>query len=286
MPVSARKPLKWACGRKAIMLIDTPLVMGILNVTTDSFSDGGRFINTSAAIKHGVQMAGEGADILDVGGESTRPGSAGVSLKEELRRVIPVISKLRSETDALISIDTRKSEVAKAALDAGADIINDVSAMTADPAMAEVVAGSEAGVILMHMKGTPADMQKDPSYRNVVREVVAYLKARLAASAKHGIDRERIAIDPGLGFGKNTEHNLKLITALGTIRTLRRPVVIGISRKRTIGAITGRESDDRMAGSLAAHAYCAMNGADILRVHDVRETVDAIKVLIAIREAK
>lgn len=257
--------------------------MGILNVTPDSFSDGGRFIRASAAIKHGVRMAGDGADIIDIGGESTRPGSAGVSLKEELRRVIPVITSLRRETDALISIDTRKSEVAKAALDAGADIINDVSAMTADPAMAEVAAGSEAGIILMHMKGTPADMQKDPSYRNVVKEVVTYLKARLSALSKPGIDRKRIALDPGLGFGKNTEHNLKLIASLGTIRAVGRPVVIGISRKRTIGMITGREAGGRMAGSLAAHVYCAMKGADILRVHDVRETVDALKVLKAIR---
>jgi dihydropteroate synthase len=280
------RSLKWICGDRVCTISGTPLIMGILNVTPDSFSDGGRYFKKTDAIRQGIRMAEDGADIIDIGGGSTKAGSRADPPSEEIRRVIPVICRLRAETDALLSIDTRKSAVAIAALAAGANIINDVSAMTSDPIMAEAAAISKAGVILMHMKGKPADMQKNPSYRNVVLEVLSYLKSRLGSALKQGVKREQVALDPGIGFGKNIEHNLKLIASLARIRTLGRPVVMGISRKRTIGVITGRDVNERLAGSLAAHVYCTMNGADILRVHDVRETADALKVLTAIRGAE
>ena len=253
--------------------------MGILNVTPDSFSDGGRHLTLESALARGQAMAEQGACILDIGGESTRPGADEVPVAEETRRVVPVVRALLETTGAAISVDTQKAAVAREGLAAGAHIINDVSALTHDPAMVEVVAEAEAGVVLMHMRGTPATMQDQPRYRDVVGEVLAYLEARLTACDQAGIPRTRLAVDPGIGFGKTADHNFALLRGLPRLAELGCPVVLGVSRKSFLGARSGRQPNDRLAAGLGAQAYAVLNGAHILRVHDVIETCDAIQIV-------
>jgi dihydropteroate synthase len=255
-------------------------IMGIVNVTPDSFSDGGEFIEAAAAIAHGRRLAAEGAEILDVGGESTRPGAAEVPAREEIERVLPVVEAL-SGRGHTVSIDTSKARVADRALDAGAAIVNDVTAL-ADPDMAGVCAEHGCGLVLMHMKGNPRTMQENPAYEDVLAEVRDFLAERVERAVAAGVDEERIWVDPGIGFGKNVDHNLELIERLGELRELGRPVVLGASRKSFLGRLTGREVGERLGGSLAAAVLGVARGADVLRVHDVRETRDALTVAEAI----
>jgi len=267
--------------------------MGIVNMTPDSFSDGGRFVqgpggtpDVGRAVDEALAMADEGADILDVGGESTRPGSERVSQEDELGRVIPVIEAVSSATDIPVSIDTYKASVAREAIRAGASIINDISAMSFDPEMAGVAAEYGAAVVLMHIKGTPADMQKDPHYDDLLGEVKGFLRNAAGKAAAAGVDPGRILLDPGIGFGKRLEHNLELIRRLGEIRALGYPVVLGASRKSFIGMLTdGAPPDDRLAGSLSAAVLGACTGASIVRVHDVRATRRALAVADAVNRS-
>ncbi len=250
--------------------------MGVVNVTPDSFSDGGRFFDREAAVSHARRLAQEGADIIDFGGESTRPGAAPVSEQEELDRVIPVLQTL-NPFDKPISVDTRRPAVMKAALAAGASMINDIQALAA-PGALEAVAGTDCAVCLMHMKGTPATMQQEPRYDDVVAEVKAFLKEAVARATAAGIERARIVADPGFGFGKTVAHNLEILRKLAEFQALGVPILAGLSRKSTIGKITGRPADERLAGSLAMALLALQGGAKILRVHDVRETKDVIAV--------
>jgi dihydropteroate synthase len=253
--------------------------MGIVNVTPDSFSDGRRFLDRDAAVKHALELVQQGADILDIGGESTRPGSLPVALQEELERVVPVVAALAKVTDALLSIDTSKADVARACVAAGANIINDVTGLTGDPRMADVARDTGAGVIVMHMQGTPATMQIAPRYDDVVQDLFQYFSERLESLAAHGIARECIAIDPGIGFGKMREHNIKLLAGLGKFTELGRPLCLGVSRKGFLGKLLDRPVEERLAGSLAAAAYGLAQGAvQILRVHDVAATRDLVRV--------
>lgn len=257
--------------------------MGILNATPDSFSDGGTFQTLETAVARGLEMVAEGADIIDIGGESTRPGAEPVSAEEEIRRTIPVIAELKKQIRCVISIDTRHAATARAALAAGADIINDISAL-ADPEMVSVAAGTGAGLVLMHMQGTPGTMQNDPRYADVVSTVWNFLEERMAFATAHGVAPEQIALDPGLGFGKTVQHNLALLNAIPTFGKAGRPVLIGASRKSFIGRITGQENPaDRLAGSLAAAVFSALRGAQILRVHDVKESCDAVRLVDRLR---
>ncbi len=274
--------MEWRCRDRILDCDGPPLVMGILNVTPDSFSDGGRFADTDQAVAQGRRMAGDGAAILDVGGESTRPGAAPVDAPEELRRVIPVIEALAELPGIVISIDTMKAAVAREALRAGAHIVNDVSALTHDPDMPGVVAAGGAGAVLMHMQGTPRTMQAAPAYRDVVADTAGYLAGRLAAAQQHGIAPEALAIDPGIGFGKTLAHNLAILGGLHAYLALGRPLVIGLSRKRFLEALTGRPVAGRLAGSLAALACAVAQGAQVLRVHDVAPSVDACRTAWAI----
>ena len=261
--------------------LDNTLVMGILNVTPDSFSDGGLNTNKDTAVSSALRMVDEGAHIIDVGGESSRPGSDSVSEEEELKRVIPVIEEL-SKKGIQVSVDTTKSKVAEKAIEAGAEIVNDISALTFDSEMAEVVSRTGAGVVLMHMRGNPKTMQAgdlDKAYADVVGEVKSYLKDRIDFAQSKGIKKEKIAIDPGIGFGKSVEGNLRLIKELKSFCDLGVPVLLGASRKSFIGAVTGLDVGDRVAPSVAVALIGVMNGASIVRVHDVRETVGALKVL-------
>jgi dihydropteroate synthase len=253
--------------------------MGIVNVTPDSFSDGGKFLARDAAIAHGRRLIDEGADILDVGGESTRPGATPASLQQELDRVMPVLEALVAD-GVPISIDTQKSQVMATAIKAGAAMINDVNALLA-PGAVEACAASNVAVCLMHKQGAPATMQHAPRYTDVVAEVADFLAARSRVCTDAGISIGRIAIDPGFGFGKSVEHNFRLLRELKSLVALGFPVLAGFSRKASLGAVTGRAADDRLAASIAAAILCAQNGATILRVHDVRETVDAINVFMA-----
>jgi dihydropteroate synthase len=258
-----------------------PLVMGVVNVTPDSFSDGGLFFSPDAAVEHGERLAGEGAGILDVGGESTRPGADPVPLPDELERVLPVVERLAAG-GARVSIDTRKAAVAETALEAGASIVNDVSAFRHDPAMAAVVASAGAGCCLMHMLGDdPRTMQADPSYDDVVSEVKAFLEERLAFAVDSGVAEERVWLDPGIGFGKTIEHNLELLLRLDEIVALGRPVVVGTSRKSFLGRLTGRPERERDAATIATNVMAFERGASVFRVHEVRGTVDALKVVAA-----
>jgi len=257
--------------------------MGILNVTPDSFSDGGAHSTAEAAILHAEAMIAEGADIIDIGGESTRPGADPVSSEDEANRTLPVIRALAG-SGAVISIDTMKAEVAEAAVNAGARIINDVSACTSDKDMVRVVAESGAGIVLMHMKGEPRTMQSNPSYEDVVQEVAAYLKARANSLVTAGVAQESIMLDPGIGFGKTMTHNLRLLANLEKISEAGFPVLAGISRKSFIGTITGRDVNERLAGTLAGLVWCLTKGIHVLRVHDVPQTLDAIKVVKALKE--
>jgi dihydropteroate synthase len=270
--------------RGQILDLSRPLVMGILNVTPDSFSDGGRFRARDAALTRARQMVEEGAGIIDVGGESTRPGSPPVSLDEELERVIPVIECLRNELPVVISVDTSKPDVMRAAVAAGAGLINDVYALRMDGALA-TAAALEVPVCLMHMQGEPRTMQHQPSYTDVVAEVREFLHGRVAACVQAGVPRDKLLLDPGFGFGKRVDHNLSLLRHLPELRALGLPLLIGLSRKSMIGALTGAPVDERLHGSVAAASLAAWLGAAIVRVHDVKATVDAMKVVAAVQEA-
>jgi dihydropteroate synthase len=250
--------------------------MGIINVTPDSFSDGGQFVSVTAAIDHALRLVDEGADILDIGGESTRPGATPVTLADELQRVVPVVRELARRTRVPISIDTTKAEVARQCLDAGAVIVNDISGLTLDAAMPRVCAESSCGVIVMHMQGTPQTMQLDPRYDDVVAEVSRYFSRRLDELETAGIARERIVLDPGIGFGKTAEHNLELLSHVAQLQQVGRPLLIGHSRKRFLKKILGREVEERNAGTLGVSLALAAQGTDLLRVHDVRATRDAL----------
>jgi dihydropteroate synthase len=256
-----------------------PTLMGVVNVTPDSFSDGGLFLDAEAAIAHGRELVEQGAEILDIGGESTRPGAEEVGAEEEMARVVPVIEGLAGPT---VSIDTSKAVVAEAALEAGASIVNDVTALRHDPEIGGLCAERGAGLILMHMQGDPRTMQVDPTYDDVVDDVKAFLAERLAVAVDAGVDEGRIWLDPGIGFGKTLEHNLELLRRLGELRELGRPLVIGASRKSFIGKIDGSSVGERTGGSIASGVLAAAEGADVLRVHDVAETVQALKMAEAI----
>jgi dihydropteroate synthase len=256
------------------------LVMGVVNVTPDSFSDGGRYLDAQAAIAHGRELVDEGADLLDVGGESTRPGAAPVAADEEVARVEPVVRALAAE-GARVSIDTSKAAVAEVALAAGATYVNDVSALRFDPRLAEVVAASGADCCLMHMRGEPRTMQDDPRYEDVVSDVKAHLEERLAFAVAQGIAEERVHLDPGIGFGKTLEHNLELLRRLDEIAALGRPVVVGTSRKSFLGTLTGRDVAERVAATVATNVLALERGATIFRVHDVAPTRDALVVAAA-----
>jgi len=272
--------MKFICNQYQLDL-SRPHVMGIVNATPDSFSDGGKFASTQKAVEHALKLAEEGADILDIGGESTRPGATPVALDEELSRVIPVIEQLVGKLNIPISIDTYKPEVMRQAIAAGADIVNDVCALR-EPGALEIVTASQVGVCLMHMRGMPQTMQQDPQYADVVAEVIAFLKQRLTAANSVGIASERILFDPGFGFGKRTVHNIALLQALPEILELGRPLLVGLSRKSILGQLIGADVDQRLHASLAASVVSVMKGARIVRVHDVKATVEALKVVTAL----
>jgi dihydropteroate synthase len=259
------------------------VVMGIINVTPDSFYDGGRRVDVGQAVRDGVAMAEAGAEIIDIGGESTRPGSRPVPVEEEKARVLPVLRELRREIGVPISIDTYKATVARSALEAGADIINDISALRFDAEMVKLVAGERVPVVLMHMQGTPRTMQAEPRYGDVVREVRDFLAAQLLQAFDRGVAQDAVIVDPGIGFGKTLQHNLDLLRGLPALAALGQPLLVGASRKAFIGKISGLDADERLEGSLAAAVAAIFNGANLLRVHDVRETVRAARVADAIR---
>ena len=273
--------ITWPRGR--LELSRRVHVMGIVNVTPDSFSDGGKHFETGAAVEAGLRMIEEGADILDIGGESTRPGSDAVSEEEERRRVVPVIARLREKTDAPVSIDTRKAAVARSALDAGADIVNDVSALRDDPELGSLCAERQAPVVLMHMKGAPRTMQADPQYDDLLGEVRAFFEGALVRAERAGIARSRTILDPGIGFGKTVEHNLTLVNRLDAFAGLGRPLLVGASRKSFIGRTLGVHSPaDRLEGTLAVTALAVARGARIVRVHDVKQNVRAVRMAEAV----
>ncbi len=283
MSPSTTLALHLAHNRK--LPLNRPLVMGVLNVTPDSFSDGGRFATTDKAVEHALRMEEDGADIIDIGGESTRPGADPVSEEVECTRVMPVIERLRDLTDIPISIDTYKATIAEKALKAGADIVNDVSALSFDTRMFSVVAHTKAHVILMHMQGTPREMQANPSYEDCVTEVKVFLRRRIDRCVQQGIDLSHIIVDPGIGFGKRLSDNLEILARFHEFTTLKVPVVLAASRKSFIGMLhdPDRPVDQRLGGSLAAAVAGVMAGASIVRVHDVAETVEALKVVQAIK---
>ena len=265
---------------------DRTYIMGVLNVTPDSFYDKGRFFDQKKAVKHAFDMESDGADIIDVGGESTRPGAPDISVDEELRRVVPVIRAISKKVRAAISIDTRKAKVADAALEAGASIVNDVSALRGDPGMAGVVAKYRAKIILMHMKGRPKDMQADPRYIDVVKDIARSLKGSIDLAKRAGIKDDKIILDPGIGFGKTVGHNLEILRGLGHFKKLGYPLCVGTSRKSFIGKILDSEDPEgRLAGSLATAAVAAMNGANIIRAHDVGLTRQVLKIVDSITGA-
>jgi dihydropteroate synthase len=257
----------------------TPKLMGVVNVTPDSFSDGGLYLDPERAIAHGEELVRDGAEILDVGGESTRPGAEEVSAEEELRRVEPVVEGLAGVT---VSIDTSKLAVAEAALDAGAEIVNDVTALRGDPEIGALCADRGAGLVLMHMQGSPRTMQEDPVYEDVVDDVKAFLAERMEAAVSAGVDEQRIWLDPGIGFGKTVDHNLELLARIGELRDLGQPLVVGTSRKSFIGKLDGSEASERLGGTIASSVLAAVEGADVLRVHDVSEVRQAMTVATAI----
>jgi dihydropteroate synthase len=258
-------------------------IMGILNVTPDSFSDGGEYLDPEMAIARGVELAGLGADIIDIGGESTRPGALGVSMEEEIGRVVPVVRGLRRALSIPLSIDTSKAEVARRVLDEGADVVNDISALRFDPGMVSLVAREKVPVVLMHMQRLPRTMQVQPHYRNVLPEVKGFLQDRMETVIGAGVDPEQIIIDPGIGFGKNLDHNLTLLRGLSVLGSLGRPLLVGPSRKTFIGKVLQVGPGDRLEGSLAAAVAAALGGANMIRVHDVGETLRALRVADALR---
>lgn len=268
------------CGARAVDL-SAPLVMGILNVTPDSFSDGGQFNNLNKAYDHAAQMVEDGAAFVDIGGESTRPGADSISTQEELDRVLPVIEKISRNLDVTISLDTSNATVMREGAKLGAGLINDVRALDREGALQAAV-DTELAVCIMHRQGEPQTMQQNPQYDDVVQDVTAYLEAKLQACIDAGIEREKLVIDPGFGFGKNLDHNLTLMAKLASLQTLERPMLIGVSRKRMIAGVLNKPVDDRLYGSLALAVVSAMQGAKILRVHDVAPTVDALKMTHAV----
>lgn len=282
--VNPKRALVWRVGTRTLTCGPRTLVMGALNVTPDSFSDGGRFLDPEAAVARGIEMAQEGADIIDVGGESTRPGSEPVPEPEERDRVVPVVKRLSVEIDIPISIDTRKTGVAQAALEAGATMVNDTAAGRA-PGMFDVVRVAGAGMVLMHMRGDPKTMQQQTRYDDVLAEVGRFLEDRVSAAEAAGVERDRLAVDPGLGFAKTPQQNFLLMRHVRALERIGCPVVVGPSRKSFIGLVLDAEVDDRMEGTAGAAAWLAGHGAHIVRVHDVREMVRVVKVVDAIRTA-
>jgi dihydropteroate synthase len=274
----------WQCRQHRIEFAPgaMPRLMGVVNVTPDSFSDGGRFLDPDAAVAHALRLVADGADLLDIGGESTRPNATPVSEAEELRRVLPVLERLAGRVRVPLSIDTQKPGVARAALAAGASIVNDIAANRTDDAMWRLVAETGAGYVAMHMQGTPADMQVAPHYTDVVREVEAFFAERLERFARAGLRPEQVALDVGIGFGKTVEHNLQLLAALGGFRRFERPLLLGVSRKSFIARLAG-EAGGRLPGSLACALWAATRGVAVLRVHDVAETRQALRVFEALR---
>jgi len=264
--------------RNGVLSLDRSAVMGIINVTPDSFSDGGTYLDADRAVARGEQLAAEGAALLDLGAESTRPGATPVPVAEELRRLLPVIERLRDRVKIPLSIDTRNPEVAAAALDAGAHIINDIAAHRSDPALWLSVARHGAGYVAMHLRGTPADMQANPAYQDVVTEVGDFLADRLRVLEQHGVAREQVVLDPGIGFGKSVEHNLALLRGLGLFICLDRPILLGVSRKSFMGMLVGAPVGERLAAGLACTLWSARLGARIFRTHDVAPTVQALKM--------
>ncbi len=286
MTLSRRKKYSLNWEGHSLQFDERTLVMGVINITPDSFSDGGLFFDRDKAIEQGLALEREGADIIDIGGESTRPYSEKVSLKDELERVIPVIGALKSKVNIPISIDTCKAEVAGQAIAAGASIVNDISALRFDPEMAPVIAEAGVPVILMHMKGTPGNMQDNPVYDDLLSEITDFLNNAILTAEKAGIKRDMIIIDPGIGFGKSFEHNLTIIRDLARFKILDRPILMGISRKAFIGRITGKDPLERDVGTMAAVSACVLNGAHIVRVHNVKMAAETVRVLDSIRSAK
>jgi dihydropteroate synthase len=258
--------------------------MGVLNITPDSFSDGGRYLDPEKALERAVRMFEEGADIIDIGGESSRPGSIAITAEEESARIIPAIKAIKKRLDVPLSVDTYKSEVARQALEEGATIINDISALRMDPEMASVVADFDAGLVLMHMKGIPKTMQEEPSYDDVVSEVYEYLSEAIDAAEAAGVGPDKIVVDPGIGFGKRIEHNLSLLRNLRELEGLGKPLLVGTSRKSFIGEVTSKGVEERIFGTAASVAFAVMNGASVVRVHDVGPMKDVVKVIDAIRK--
>ena len=276
----------WKLKRRTFDLTRRGIIMGVLNVTPDSFSDGGDFLDPDAAVAHALRMEGEGAEIIDIGGESTRPGAEAVEPEEELRRVVPVIRALRARSQIVISIDTSKSVVAHDALREGADIINDVTALLGDSLMPDVAARSEAGVVLMHMQGEPRTMQQNPHYDDVVAEVAEFLRQRVSAAIGYGMAEERIAVDPGIGFGKKPEHNFALLRAIDRLAELGRPVLVGVSRKSFLGWLADASSTtERFWPGVALTSFCREKGARIFRVHEPKPHCDALRMTEAICRA-
>jgi len=274
-----KRVIPLAGGRQ--LPLSRPLIMGILNVTPDSFFDGGRFHSPDAALRRALQMEREGADIIDIGGESSRPGATPVDPDEELRRVLPVVKAVAKEADVCISVDTYRASTADAAIDAGAAIVNDISALRSDPNMPHLVAGRSVPVILMHMKGSPRDMQDSPNYEDCVAEIDEFFEERIQFCAEQGIDKSKLILDPGIGFGKRLSDNLAVLGGLASFKRHRLPLLVGASRKSFIEMISSSDTptDRRLGGSIAAAVASVLNGADIVRVHDVAETVEAIKVI-------
>jgi len=281
---SQQYPTRLPCGSRVLDLAQ-PQVMGILNVTPDSFSDGGRFSRRDAALRHAEAMVGAGARLIDVGGESTRPGARPVSPTEELERVAPVVEAIAAELDVIISVDTSTPAVMRETARLGAGLINDVRALRREGAL-DAAAASGLPVCLMHMQGEPGDMQRNPQYADLLGEVRDFLAERLAACAAAGIPAERVILDPGFGFAKTLEHNLSLFKHLGALHTFGRPLLVGVSRKSMVGQVLGREVGERLSGSLALAALALAKGARILRVHDVAETVDVVRMIVAVEAAK
>ncbi len=281
---SAESSILLSEGRN-LSLVKT-LVMGVLNITPDSFSDGGRFDSLPKAVNHALDMERQGADIIDIGGESSRPGAVPATASEESARVVPVIEGIRRVSRIPISIDTQKASVAKAALDAGADIINDISSLRSDPTMVDLVSTTQVPIILMHMKGTPATMQQDPHYEACIDEILEFFTERLQFCERHGIVRSRVVMDPGIGFGKRLIDNIEILTRLSEFKRLGLPVLVGTSRKSFINMLhpTDDPPSGRIGGSIASMVIAVINGADIVRAHDVAETVEALKVITAVRE--
>ena len=275
---------RWAVRGGELRFGALPLLMGILNVTPDSFSDGGECLSVEAAVARGAELVRQGADIIDVGGESTRPQAAPVGIEDELRRVVPAIRALKQQIDRPISIDTTKAAVARAAVEAGAVIVNDVSGLTFDPDMISACRDTAVGVVCMHIQGTPQTMQIDPQYDDVVRDVRRWLQARVAALASAGIPPERIVLDPGVGFGKTPEHNVALLSHVGELRSVGRPVLVGHSRKRFLGKLLGRKVDERVFGTVGVAVALAQQRVELLRVHDVQAVRDALLAWHAVAE--